>query len=206
MSATHAAVVLAAGGSRRLGRPKQLLTRDGETLVHRAVRLAADTAPARLLTVVGAFRERIERAGADLACEFVFNPEWDSGLASSLRAAAAALADHDGPVLILGCDQPAMTSENLLGLLAGAAISDSRCAAVSHEGAPGIPAVVTAEMLRQARMSIGDRGLGARLREWPAGSVYLLDEPELGFDIDDEAGLRAAVERALIDPPEPRLS
>ena len=40
MTVPHVAVVLAAGGSTRLGRPKQLLTRDGETLVHRAARLA----------------------------------------------------------------------------------------------------------------------------------------------------------------------
>lgn len=206
MSGTHAAVVLAAGGSRRLGRPKQLLTRDGETLAHRAMRLAAETAPARLLVVVGAFRERVELAAADLAGEFVFNPEWESGLASSLRVAAAALADHAGPVLIVGCDQPALASEHLLRLLAGAATANSGCAAASHEGVPGIPAVVAAAMLQQARMSTGDRGLGARLRELPVGDVCALEAPELGFDIDDEAGLRGAIERGLIDPSNARFS
>ena len=205
MSGTHAAVVLAAGGSRRLGRPKQLLTRDGETLVRRAVRLAAETSPARLLVVVGAFRARIEEALTGVACEPVFNPEWESGLASSLRAAAAALAGHAGAVLIVGCDQPALTSEHLLRLLAGAATADSGCAATSHEGCPGIPAVVTATMLQDARMSDGDRGLGARMRKLPANDVSMLDSPELGFDIDDEAGLRAAVEQGLIDPPDPRF-
>lgn len=202
MSATHAAVVLAAGGSRRLGRPKQLLTRDGETLAHRAVRLAAETSPARLLAVVGAFRERIENACADLACEFVFNADWESGLASSLRTAAFALAGHEGPVLVVGCDQPALASEHPLRLLTGAAAAKSGCAAVLHDGAPGIPAVVTAAMLRQALTSTGDRGLGARLRELAADDLYALDAPELGFDIDDEAGLRAAAERGLIDPPQ----
>ena len=58
MTSAHDAVVLAAGGSRRLGQPKQLLTRDGETLVHRGVRLAMETAPRRLLVIVAGKRKR----------------------------------------------------------------------------------------------------------------------------------------------------
>jgi len=69
----HVAIVLAAGGSRRLGRPKQLLTRDGETLVHRAVRLASATQPQRLLLVIGAHAVEMREAVADLAVEILVN-------------------------------------------------------------------------------------------------------------------------------------
>ena len=54
MTATHAVVVLAAGGSTRLGQPKQLLTQQGETLVHGVVRLSLELAPSQVLVVVGA--------------------------------------------------------------------------------------------------------------------------------------------------------
>ena len=52
LAGAHAAIVLAAGGSLRLGRPKQLLVRDGETLIHRAVRLATDTTPVKFVSTI----------------------------------------------------------------------------------------------------------------------------------------------------------
>lgn len=199
MSGAHAAVVLAAGGSRRLGRPKQLLTRDGETLAHRTVRLAAATAPERLIAITGAFRERIEAALADLDCEFVFNEDWESGLASSLRCAAAALAGQAGPVLIVGCDQPALEIDHLTRLLADAAASGY--AATSHGGTPGIPAVVPAAMLREADALKGDRGFGERLRGLPPAAVWVMEAAELEFDIDEENDLRIAAARGFVDTP-----
>lgn len=199
MTGTHVAIVLAAGGSRRLGRPKQLLRRDGETLVHRAARLAASTTPRRLLVVSGAFREQVETALAGLACEFVFNERWESGLAGSLRKAAMALADHVGPVLIVGCDQPALEAVHLSQLLAGA--ERVGYAAASHGETPGIPAVVPESMLREAVALTGDRGFGERLRGLPQARVWTLRAAELEFDIDDENDLRIAVERGLIDAP-----
>ena len=54
--------MLAAGGSTRLGFPKQLLRRAGEPLVSRAVRLAADTAPDRLVVLLGGYRDAVAAA------------------------------------------------------------------------------------------------------------------------------------------------
>lgn len=195
----HAAVLLAAGGSRRLGRPKQLLTRDGEALVRRAARLALDTSPRRLLVVVGAHRDRVAAALSGLACEIVRNPLWERGLASSLQAAAAALGEEGGAVLIAGCDQPALETAHLRTLLAGAATAASRCAATRHGDAPGIPAVVPATLLARAHALEGDRGLGPLLRALPRGDVSLLDAPELGFDLDTEQDVRVAIARGWLD-------
>lgn len=199
MTAAHAAVVLAAGGSRRLGRAKQLLMRDGETLVRRAVRLCAETSPSRLRVVLGAYRDEIERALVGIDCEFVVNDGWEQGLASSLKAASASLLEHPGPVLIVGCDQPALEAGHLRRLLDGAAMAESGCAATLHKGAAGIPAVVTSELLADADRLRGDRGLGVQLRELPADSLWKLVAPELEFDIDDDDGLRIAIERGWVD-------
>lgn len=203
--ATHVAVVLAAGGSRRLGRPKQLLTRDGEALVHRAARLAQETSPQRLLVIVGADRDAVVAALSDVDCEVVFNSEWERGLAGSVHAAAAMLDEHDGPVLILGCDQPALTHTQLQALLDGAATAASHCAATLHDGLPGIPAVVPRTFLSQALIPDGqpDRGLGAQLRALPRDAIFALDAPELGFDIDTEADVHAAIARGWLDAAAP---
>lgn len=200
LAASHAAVVLAAGGSRRLGRPKQMLTRDGETLVHRAARLARETSPQRLLVVVGAYQDEIAAGLSGLDCTIVSNPDWERGLAGSLRAAGTALAGHEGAVLIVGCDQPALSLARLHALLEGAAAASSRCAASLHDGLPGIPAVIPHAWLPPVAITDGDRGFGTRLRSLPPAALFTLDAPELGFDLDTEQDVDAAIVRAWVDP------
>ncbi|MBU8975986.1 MULTISPECIES: nucleotidyltransferase family protein [unclassified Lysobacter] len=198
----HAAVVLAAGGSTRLGRPKQLLTRDGETLVHRAVRLAAATHPARLIAVIGAHAQAVAGAlgiiAVDNRLECVVNPHWGSGLAGSLIAAADTLQDFDGAVLILVCDQPALEEHHLRALLDGTVVSPSGCAATRHGARLGAPAVVSMQVLASARALHGDSGLGARLSVLP--DVWTLDAPELAYDLDTPEDVRDAQARKWLDP------
>jgi molybdenum cofactor cytidylyltransferase len=196
----HVAIVLAAGGSRRLGRAKQLLTRDGETLVRRAVRLAAATRPLRLLLVTGAYADQVRDAVAGLEVETVFNEGWDEGLASSLRVAASALGTSEASCLILGCDQPALDQDHLRRLLEGAASAAAGCSATSHGSAPGIPAVVTAALFKEARNLDGDRGLRTSLRHLPVEAIHLLEAPELQFDLDTPADVEKAIIDGLLDP------
>jgi molybdenum cofactor cytidylyltransferase len=200
MSAGHAAIVLAAGGSRRLGRPKQLLTREGETLLHRVVRLASTTAPSRLVVVIGAQAELVTRALVDLEVETVVNPHWDSGRSSSLQCAAQALQAHTGPVLVLGCDQPALEAEHLRQLLDGAARSSSGCAATAYGSGFGMPAVINAALWRSVYELEGEQGFGRRLNALPADAVWRLHAPELQLDIDTPENEQAAIARGLLDP------
>jgi molybdenum cofactor cytidylyltransferase len=194
----HVAIVLAAGGSRRLGTPKQLLTRGGETLVHRAVRLASATQPQRLLLVIGAHAGEMRGAVADLRVEILVNDDWQEGLASSLRAAVGAL-DEGTSALILGCDQPALELGHLQRLLAGAAASVSGCAVTRHGGAGGIPVVVSAAALREVHGLHGDSGLRGALRRLPPESFYLLAAAELEFDLDTPGDVEKAVANGVLD-------
>lgn len=204
----HAVVVLAAGGSSRLGIAKQLLERDGETLVHRVTRLARATSPSHLIVVVGADQAAIIDALADLAPTIARNVRWQQGLASSLQAAAGELTGFDGPVLVLGCDQPALEQQHLDALLAGAARPGRQAAATSHDGVAGIPAVVPAAWFREVASSdvasshaasSGDRGFGPALRALQRDALHLLDAPALHFDIDTPADAEAAAARGWLD-------
>lgn len=145
----HVAVVLGAGGSRRLGRPKQLLTRAGEPLLRRAARLGLASGAARTVVVLGAAHELMTVALCGLDVERVLNPDWQDGLAGSLRCAARALGEHAASVLVLGCDQPALASDHLRRLLQGAATAASGCAATVHgDGAdPGAALATTAQAI-----------------------------------------------------------
>ena len=211
MSDGHVVIVLAAGGSERLGRPKQLLMRDGETLVHRAARIALETAPASVYVVVGAAGDDVIDAVRDLPCRIVPNTAWHEGLASSLRAAGDAFA-MDGmsaqqnmpvplrPVLIMACDQPAIDVAHLQALLDGAAHATSRCAATRHGDAVGVPAVVPLGWFNGDERPGGDAGFGRALRDLPAGSLALLDIADLRLDIDTPGDLREAIARGWLDP------
>lgn len=199
MNAPHTAVVLAAGGSRRLGRPKQLLTRAGEPLVRRAARLALATAPARVLVIVGADAGTVASALRGLPVETALNPDWAQGLSTSLCAAAEALATAAGDCLFLGCDQPALEAHHLQALLARARGSASGCAATFHGGLAGIPAVVPASLLREATGLRGDQGLRGVLRALPAADVGQLEAAELQFDVDTPEQLQAAIAAGWVD-------
>ncbi len=196
----HAVVILAAGGSRRLGTPKQLLTRDGEALVHRSLRLAQATAPGCLVLVLGAHAQEVGDAGRDIPHLAIINPDWAQGMHGSLRAASAAVTAF-ARVLVLGCDQPALDAGHLVALLDGATQAASGCAAtVSGNGPPGVPAVVPGDWFARFDDIEADRGFGQRLRAMPPTALYRLQAPELALDIDTHAQLQSARRQGLIDP------
>jgi len=101
------AVILAAGASRRLGRPKQLVALEGETLLRRAARAAlAGCAP--VLVVLGSGADAMAANLAGLPVMLVGNAAWETGMASSIRAGIRALPAGAAGVLFLVCDQIAV--------------------------------------------------------------------------------------------------
>src|SRR5579862_7099830 len=80
-------VILAAGLSSRLGRAKQLLLNDDETLIHRQCRMAMEAAIAPVAVVLGCEAEACAASVADLDVRLIWNSQWEEGLASSIRCA-----------------------------------------------------------------------------------------------------------------------
>jgi molybdenum cofactor cytidylyltransferase len=195
----HAVVVLAAGASTRLGQPKQLLRRAGETLLHRMVRLARGTAPTTLVVVLppspGALAEALE----DLDYVLATNPAPQRGMAGSLHAATPSVkaAAH---VLVIGCDQPALEAAHLDALLVAARQAASGCAATALDATLGIPAVVPGHWFAERAAGRDDSGFRARLRAVDRASVGVLQAPGLALDIDTPEDLLTARGRGLIDP------
>jgi molybdenum cofactor cytidylyltransferase len=114
-------LVLAAGSSKRLGQPKQLLPYAGTTLLDATLGVARQCGFDQLLVTVGgassAVRESVDFAGV----EVVENPEYSTGCSSSISAAVAAVSDDaSGIVLMLG-DQPRVTTDAVHRLVEQAA-------------------------------------------------------------------------------------
>lgn len=194
----HAVVVLAAGGSTRLGQPKQLLKQHGETLVHRTVRLAASTHPEKLVVVVGAHADVVSSELSDLQCDILHNSHWCSGMASSLQSAARVVSAYSR-VLILACDQPALEQEHLHTLLAGVD-GDISCAATRINGIRSIPAVVPGAWFTEMAELRDDQGFRQRLRSLSDDQIFLLSAPALALDIDTPADRKQACSAGMLDP------
>jgi molybdenum cofactor cytidylyltransferase len=110
-------VLLAAGGSSRYGRPKQLLDFEGRPLVRIAAEagLAAGLHP--LVVVTGAAAEQVGRALGGLAVVLAHNPDWPAGQAISLRTGLSALADAVDAAVFLLADQPHVSASTIRALV-----------------------------------------------------------------------------------------
>ena len=183
------AIVLAAGASRRLGRSKQLLRRHGETLVHRAARLALSTQPHDAVLVLGAEAARVRAAVADLPIRGVDCAEWERGMGASLRAGIGALDAHCAGVLVLVCDQPGLEPAHLDRLCAAWRAAPDYAVASAYAQRLGVPAILPRAWA--AQLDDGARGAGALLQRHRDRVVAVADEA-LAWDVDEPADLDPA--------------
>lgn len=106
-----AGLVLAAGAGRRYGMPKALVAYPQRLLVQRAADTLREAGCARTVVVLGAQAERVRAAAPDLPTTVV-NPDWETGLGSSLRVGLEALADTPATAaVVLLVDMPGVTPE-----------------------------------------------------------------------------------------------
>jgi molybdenum cofactor cytidylyltransferase len=187
---TLGAIILAAGGSSRLGQPKQLVPYQGRPLLVKTVDavLAARAAP--VVVVLGAQAEKIRPVLNGLPVVIVENPSWANGMSSSLRAGLAALeatAPDIGAVLIALCDQPYF-SENSVARLRAAHSSEKTIAATRHGENAGVPAIFSRRHFAELHALTGAEGARTIIAAHIAKTACV-ELPELALDIDTPADL-----------------
>lgn len=190
MRMSVAAIIVAAGSSSRLGRPKQLVMIDGEAMLQRAIRIAHEAGAAPVVVVLGAYRERIEDAVDFGAALIAVNGEWEEGIASSIRAGVRAVemnAEDAAGALLMSCDQPRVTADHLRGMITRFVLqSEPTVVASAYAGIRGIPAIFPRQAYPDLMALRGDQGARGlfeqrawRLVSMPlAGGEVDIDEPE----------------------------
>ena len=148
-----AAVILAAGASTRLGEPKQLLTIDGETLLARTIRIAQESGVDHVFAVLGANAETL-KPEAHIAT-IIENPLWQQGMSTSVRAGVTAASAYDA-ILLLTCDQPAVTPFHLALLMASS--EGNQIAASTYASRTGVPALFPQKYFSELLSLEGDTG------------------------------------------------
>jgi len=151
-----AGLVLAAGGGRRYGMPKALVSQEGRLLVERAYQLIVECSDP-VVVVLGAAADEV-RARADLGTAVVvINADWETGMGSSLRAGLAALEGTVDAVLVHLVDLPGMTVA-ALARVASAAAPDA-LAVATYNGLRGHPVLLGSHhWAGVAQSAIGDQG------------------------------------------------
>ncbi len=186
-----AAIVLAAGrGARFGGKENKLLAQlEGEPIVRRVVRTALNSRASCVIVVTGHEREEIEAALADLDAAYAHNPDFASGLASSLRVGLAAAADDDGALILLG-DMPGV-EPTILDALIAAFEQAPDCAAIVPvcRGQRGNPVLLSRAIFPRLAALRGDEGARGILRSIEGVIELPLDDARMLADVDTPADL-----------------
>lgn len=180
------AVILAAGSSSRMGSPKQALQFEGKSLLRRTALAAIQAACDPVVVVTGAYEELCRRELDQLDVREAFNPEWETGMASSVRAGIGGLVGFEPDVaaaVLLLCDQPHVTSEVISSLIAAHQDTGRPVIASEYGGSFGVPALFSRKLFAELTGLEGMSGAKEIIKRHVA-EAHFLPFPEGEVDVD----------------------
>ncbi len=184
-------LILAAGASRRMGRPKLLLPlAGGGTVLARAVAPHLEAGLERVLVVLGWEAARVQAAAGlpnDPRLHVIVNETWEEGMASSLRRGIEACGDAEAVLVALG-DEPGVTVSRLESLLAARSPGTSLVVPV-HQGRPSRPVLFARSLFPELLRLTGDEG-GRRVVRQHWSHAVQVEAPPL-LDLDTQADYQA---------------
>lgn len=182
-------LIVAAGQSKRLGVPKQLLTYQGETLINRLIGLVKKSTRFPITLVLGANAKAIKDQLSEPDLSIVINNEWEEGMASSIRTGVknilAQNASAEG-IMILVCDQPFLTEQHIQSLFETQRSTMLPMAACYYAGVVGTPALFHRSIFPELLELKGDIGAKSIIKKREA-EVAKLYFDEGAIDIDTMA-------------------
>lgn len=187
-----AALVLAAGESRRMGDTNKLtIPVDGTPMVARVVDALQQSRAKRVIVVTGHEPERIQEALSDRNVELVHNPDYAEGIGASVRAGIAALGEDVDGALIALADMPWVSTE-VINLLIDAFTSDPELSIFipMFGGKRGNPVLWGAQHFPELLGLAGDVGGKALFRRHAAAIRYVdVESASVNIDVDTPAAL-----------------
>jgi molybdenum cofactor cytidylyltransferase len=187
MNPRVSAVILAAGTSSRMGRPKQLLALGDRTVLEQTLAHVQAAALHEIVLVLGAGAEAIRRQLPSQELKIVVNQAYQHGIAGSLRAGLLAVdAQSDAALIILG-DQPFIRSRTMDRIVEEYHHSRAKIVIPLHQGKRGNPVLLDRSVFSEVMALEGDVGSRAIFANHPdeivkvevedAGILLDLDEP-----------------------------
>jgi molybdenum cofactor cytidylyltransferase len=183
-------LILAAGSSSRLGRPKQILRFEGQTLIERIAQVALEVTD-YVLVVLGANEAEISPHLELLLSthpkqfDSVINSKWKDGIGSTLSFGVQKLAEASDAILILLSDQPFVDEVLLRKILQGFAENKSPIVACSYANQLGVPILIGKQFFEELILLQRDKGAKEILNKH-IGKVLSIDFPDGILDVDTE--------------------
>jgi molybdenum cofactor cytidylyltransferase len=182
-----AGILLAAGTSSRMGSNKMLFELEGESVLRGAVRRALAGGLSPLLVVLGHEAERARQQLEGLACEVVINPDYETGINSSLKAGVAALPADTQAAMVMLADMPFVTSEMMAAMIARYRTAEAPLVISDYEGVNAPPMLYDRSLFGELLVMTGE-GCGrqvvkrhrdeAEVLSWPAAALSDIDVPD----------------------------
>lgn len=183
-------LLLAAGGSSRLGRPKQLVQYQGETLIRRSTKAIIDAGCSPVIVVIGGEIEGSTAELNDLPVQIVLNPEWRTGMSSSIASGIRRLIEIEPQikgVLITLCDQPDVTAHFLACFINQYSEEQQDIIATDDGEVIGVPALFSARVFDQLLSLEGDKGARQLIRN--SDKVATIRADAVFSDVDTQEDL-----------------
>jgi molybdenum cofactor cytidylyltransferase len=180
------AVILAAGASSRMGRPKQTLPFRNKSLLRRAALAALGTGCFPVIVVTGANAELSRRELDGLNVREALNPRWETGMASSIHVGLEALLGADGDAaaaVFMLCDQPYVTADVISGLVAAHRVTHGPVIASTYGGSYGVPALFSRSLFAELAGLEGGAGAKQVIQRY-ASEAHFLPFPGGEMDVD----------------------
>jgi molybdenum cofactor cytidylyltransferase len=193
-------LVLAAGGSSRLGQPKQLVKLGGRTALHIVISQAVAVAGNAVTVVLGAHAGDITYLFQRSPVSYVVNRDWEEGMSSSIRAGIQSLPPACESVMILLGDQVAVTADDLRRLISAAQADERAIVAGAYAQTVGVPAIFPAAYFSELTQLRGARGARVLLKRH-RDRVVRVPMPSAAIDLDTPEQLRALTHRFDADGP-----
>jgi molybdenum cofactor cytidylyltransferase len=187
--ASFATIILAAGASTRMGRPKQLLPMQGQRQGQSLLRQMAETALVAggpVVVVLGAHQEQIQPQIRNLPVQIVANPDWSRGMGTSIGCGVNALLEQATPlkaVILLLCDQPFVSPSLLTQLREVYTLTQAPIVASVYANTCGVPALFSAHLLPELARLEPEAGAKAILQRYRA-KLVTVDFPLGEIDVD----------------------
>jgi molybdenum cofactor cytidylyltransferase len=168
-----------------MGKPKQLLTFRGKTLLRRAIETAQAVPAEQVIVVLGHAAEQLLPEVPPTGVTVVLNDQWMDGVSTSLRGGLAAVTSEARGVFIYPADMPLVTPDALRELQRRQQISGRAAAMTEAGGVRGVPVFITRSLFPALMIQEGDVGGAQYLRAHPeAVEAVHFDDPDLVRDVD----------------------
>ena len=187
-------IIIAAGESRRLNSPKQLLVWQGGYLINHVIQVALQAELLEVLVVLGSRAEVIQPVIKDKPINIVLNADWADGMSTSIKAGIAALSDETEGVFILLVDQPFVTAALLNRMIERFSQTTADILAPRVGPQQCNPVLFNNSLFPELLKISGDKGAKLLLTRHTVEWVDW-DNPNLPLDIDSEEDYRIALER-----------